>query len=123
MKSCSKCGTTEDKQAFVKGRNRCKLCYNKYFYSKRNKRRTVVNELKRNKPCHDCGKSFHPIAMDYDHINPAEKEDDVAMLIDLCVSMKRITDEIAKCELVCANCHRIRTFIRAHGLEEYEQTK
>lgn len=122
MKICLDCGTTEDKSPFIKNKNKCKVCANKYHYSKIRKRRKMVNELKRNKPCLDCGKNYHPIAMDFDHIG-SDKEDDITSLIERCVSQERIISEIAKCELVCANCHRIRTFIRLHGLEEYELTK
>lgn len=57
-------------------------------------------------PCADCGGSFHTEAMDFDHVR-SPKLDRVANMW----RYARITvlAEIAKCDLVCANCHRIRT--------------
>ena len=44
--------------------------------------------------------------MDFDHIR-GKKLHNVAWLVN--VSERRLLEEIAKCDLVCANCHRIRT--------------
>jgi hypothetical protein len=77
------------------------------------KREFVVwyEALKADRPCADCGGSFPPAAMQWDHLPGAEKVADVANLMRrLC--KRRILDEIAKCELVCANCHAIRTVSR-----------
>lgn len=71
------------------------------------KRRALVQDLKK-KSCMDCGNSFPPVCMDFDHRNPAEKIDQISELIAR-VSLKRLLEEIAKCDLICANCHRIRT--------------
>jgi hypothetical protein len=67
-----------------------------------------VNELKSG-PCIDCGLSFHPAAMDFDHLG--DKLGNVSRLINR-ASWARIEQEIAKCDLVCSNCHRIRTYNR-----------
>ena len=69
------------------------------------KRRTLINTLK-NKLCADCKGKFPPECMDFDHVR-GEKSFNLA--IALTHSMKRILNEVAKCDLVCANCHRIRT--------------
>lgn len=66
-------------------------------------------ELK-DKPCMDCGIKYPPYVMEYDHISN-DKLDSIANLLQK-ASWQRILDEIAKCELVCANCHRIRTYKR-----------
>lgn len=68
-----------------------------------------LNALKEASPCVDCGVSYPYYVMDYDHVG--EKVMDVNRLINNC-SYKRIEQEIAQCELVCANCHRIRTHKR-----------
>jgi len=57
-------------------------------------------------PCLDCGGCFQPVAMDFDHIR-GEKIATVAQMRSM--PWARALLEIAKCELVCANCHRIRT--------------
>lgn len=71
-------------------------------------RREYIKKYK-NKPCADCKGIFNPIAMDFDHVN-GKKIFGVARMVSF--SKKRLDDEIAKCEVVCANCHRIRTFKR-----------
>jgi hypothetical protein len=47
--------------------------------------------------------------MDFDHLPGFEKSKGVARLVNMRVPDQRVIDEVAKCELVCANCHRIRT--------------
>lgn len=71
--------------------------------------RLWLNKLKESTPCVDC-KVFYPYyVMDFDHLG--DKTSNISRLINTC-SMKQINAEIAKCELVCSNCHRIRTFKR-----------
>ena len=57
-------------------------------------------------PCRDCGLKFSPVAMDFDHVRGVK----VATVSQMnSFSWGRIIVELAKCDLVCANCHRIRT--------------
>lgn len=58
-------------------------------------------------PCVDCGKSYPPRAMDFDHLS--DKRFQVANMVRAKSTKGVILREVAKCELVCANCHRIRT--------------
>lgn len=60
--------------------------------------------------CLDCGKSLPPVAMDFDHVNDDKRES----VAGLCGGLNRtgVFREVAKCELVCANCHRVRTHKR-----------
>lgn len=75
----------------------------------RRERREFLHKLK-NKPCADCGNVFPPYVMDFHHVEPETKEASVATLIHANVATtERITAEVAKCILLCANCHRIRT--------------
>lgn len=69
------------------------------------KKRKIIREAK-NVPCTDCGKRYPYYVMDFDHIR-GEKVNDIACLITSSVEV--IKKEIAKCEVVCANCHRERT--------------
>jgi hypothetical protein len=66
----------------------------------------------RDRPCADCGLRFPPAAMDFDHREPAEKRSGVTRMIGR-AGTTRILEEAAKCDIVCANCHRLRTFRRA----------
>lgn len=71
-------------------------------------KRPFFNELK-NKPCLDCKNSFPPECMDFDHVR-GEKVANPGNMFTW--SQESILAEIAKCDLVCSNCHRIRTFKR-----------
>lgn len=62
-------------------------------------------------PCMDCGGSFPIICMDFDHVR-GEKVGNVADLVKKNKPFDVILAEIAKCDVVCANCHRIRTAAR-----------
>ena len=68
--------------------------------------------LKDNQPCADCGVRWPYYVLDYDHLPGSEKEISLARVIEQGWGKTRILKEIAKCELVCANCHRIRTHKR-----------
>jgi len=59
-------------------------------------------------PCQDCGGCFPPECMDFDHRDGETKFFGVAAG-KLRFGLPTIAAEIAKCDLVCANCHRIRT--------------
>lgn len=72
--------------------------------------RAYTSKLKAETPCSDCGISYPPYVMDFDHIG-----DDKVMAVSKIVqySRERLIAEIAKCEVVCSNCHRIRTHLRS----------
>ena len=67
--------------------------------------------LKAERPCTDCGLEFHPVAMHWDHLPGQEKSADLAFLARR-GSRRRVLEEIEKCELVCANCHAVRSLLR-----------
>ena len=52
----------------------------------------------------DCGMSYQPEVMDYDHLPIYKKERSISE----CQTITKVKQEIVKCELVCAVCHRIR---------------
>jgi hypothetical protein len=72
-----------------------------------------VNELKR-RPCTDCGVRYPPFVMDFDHVS-GEKLDDICTMQRRMMSWDTILAEVAKCDLVCSNCHRSRTYFRRMG--------
>jgi len=61
-------------------------------------------------PCMDCGNKYPPCVMDFDHRNPKEKKFNIATGTHR--SLRLVQEEIDKCDVVCANCHRIRTYGR-----------
>ena len=79
---------------------------NKRNYPERERRKALVDGFK-NKPCLDCGNKFKTWQMDFDHLK--DKRNSISKLILNSVSDEEIVNEIEKCELVCVNCHRMRT--------------
>lgn len=69
-----------------------------------------LNEIK-SRPCMDCGHSFDPICMDFDHVR-GKKSFSLSAAVRDGFSKKRMLAEIEKYEIVCSNCHRVRTHKR-----------
>ena len=71
----------------------------------------IVSDLKRKSPCADCKQFYNPWQMDYDHREGSTKLYHVSGLINY-GNLEAVLTEIAKCDLVCSNCHRNRTHER-----------
>lgn len=71
-----------------------------------------IDTYKSKIPCMDCGILYPPYVMDFDHRNGKDKLKEVSKLVNNMLSIENIMKEIEKCDLVCANCHRIRTHKR-----------
>jgi hypothetical protein len=71
------------------------------------KKRAVIDRYKRIIGCADCGYNRDSAALEFDHLPGFEKSANVASL--MYASWDRIKEEIVKCEVVCSNCHAIRT--------------
>jgi len=69
-----------------------------------------IRSLKEKTPCMDCKEYYPYYVMDFDHVR-GKKHANVMELIPT-LSKKKIDEEIAKCEIVCSNCHRERTHFR-----------
>jgi hypothetical protein len=72
------------------------------------KHRQMVIEHLRANPCVDCGES-DPVVLEFDHRDPAEKLFCIGGALRQTWSWQKIEDEMAKCDVRCANCHRRRT--------------
>lgn len=89
--------------------DRAKSIAKKSSLKLRIRNKQIIIEAK-SKPCMDCGKSYPYYVMDLDHRPGEIKEFAIARHV-LC-SVERLLAEIAKCDAVCSNCHRVRTFKR-----------
>lgn len=69
-----------------------------------------IREYKERHPCVDCKIQYPYYVMDFDHVR-GRKHKNVMELVPT-LSKKKVDEEIAKCEVVCSNCHRIREYIR-----------
>ena len=62
------------------------------------------------KLCMDCSGKFPPYVMDYDHRDPTTKICNPCEIFTKGWGLKKVQEELDKCDLICANCHRERTF-------------
>ena len=135
MKKCSLCHEEKDESLFNKKDKKrlqpyCRPCDNKksreryaikgvehskivYERTKRVRAemREFVNKIKETTPCADCGNYFPPYVLDHDHVE-GDKVANIAKIVSQGLGMKKLTKELKKCEVVCSNCHRIRTHAR-----------
>ena len=103
----------------------CRECFRAYYLERREHHRRRSNELKARRvtearafvtahlqahPCADCGEA-DTIVLECDHVGP--KRTHVSTLVRRGVRLDVLAGEIARCEVVCANCHRRRTAKRA----------
>lgn len=86
----------------------CKSCNILRAKKHYNKIRKFIAKQK-NYPCMDCGNNYPSVCMDFDHRDPKNKIAGVSTMVHYKKSV--ILAEIAKCDLICSNCHRIRTWL------------
>lgn len=100
-----------------KGIRHCKACQRqrqpKHDITRNSKRRAFIAEIK-DVPCVDCGHRFHHCAMDFDHVRGV-KSFNIAQQLNHRTLDEIIEEIVSKCEVVCANCHRVREWKKKHG--------
>lgn len=136
-KICTICKEFKPRSEFNKNKttgdglnNLCRVCSNarskKYYQDNKEHHKHNINirnkaTIKKNQqklfdyfkenPCVDCGIA-NPIVLEFDHIDGSTKFKEVSRMIGDGYSWLKIQDEISKCDVRCANCHRIRTSIQ-----------
>jgi len=129
QKKCSRCELELPLTEYTRNSSRkdglnsaCKRCHkvyrdnhyakNKGYYIAKAKRfdRKVKEEIRRRKekPCADCGKQYPYYVMQFDHL--AEKSFEISLGFKY--GKEKLEAELAKCDVVCANCHAERTHQR-----------
>lgn len=128
---CTKCHKTKRLSAFgwkqrgTKRHSWCKLCHSEYAKNHyiNNKNDYKIRKLKSQKrlrqdlrvfianyltqhPCVDC-KESDIVVLDFDHFK--NKSCNISYMIQNTASISRLNEEIAKCNVRCANCHRRKT--------------
>ena len=121
-KKCTKCGRILPITEFnwrnkAKGtrRSECKYCHSDYMKQKYQEKKNIVQEIKSSCSCAKCGES-RGYVLDFHHINPSEKDNTIARLTSNNYKLEKVYDEIKKCIVLCANCHR-----EFHYLQERNQ--
>lgn len=121
IKKCSICGKELPITDFAfrnksKGtfRTECKKCHSQYVANQYLERKQLVNKIKSEKGCAKCGEK-RSYVLDFHHLDPNEKDYNVARITSNSTKIETIKKEIEKCVVLCANCHR-----EFHYLEEKE---
>jgi len=88
-------------------KNKERLRQKKKIYCKnhRLRRKEWFATVKGSLSCEVCGESRY-YCLDFHHTNPKDKEFNIGDMVERNYSKKRILEEIAKCTVLCANCHR-----------------
>lgn len=82
------------------------------YFAQARKRNCQLDDLinsQKNRPCTDCKNSYPPFVMDFDHLGHEKKIFNISHMRRHKMSFDKIKAEILKCEVVCSNCHRIRS--------------
>lgn len=121
-KICTSClielPTFNFKMRWSKGRQagtrqaQCNRClYVKYTRPTVERKMKKIHEYQIKKGCADCGYNKHPAALEFDHVIGTKKLFNIGEEIGN-KSREALWAEIAKCDVVCATCHAIRTATR-----------
>lgn len=76
-------------------------------------RRTIMeflSQYKEDRGCMDCGEMYPYFILQFDHVNG--KDFQISNHSRHTGSLEKIKQEVEKCEVVCGNCHALRTYIR-----------
>lgn len=84
------------------------------FIRRRREQMDLLDRIRR-LPCSDCHESFPTCAMEFDHRVDISKLGNVSRMAGY-VKIATLLEEIAKCDIVCTNCHRVRTFTRREAV-------
>ena len=79
------------------------------------RRAEMIDSTKIRLGCADCGYRAHPAALHFDHLPGCNKVAAISQLRYGNCPLEKLEREVAKCEVVCANCHAIRTVTRRGG--------
>lgn len=112
-KKCKSCFEEKDSEEFYKGKSRCKDCVIGASAVTKGLVKAYKWVVKARSTCVDCGER-NPMVLDFDHIDGADKKNSVARIY---TSIKAVREEMKKCEVRCANCHRVKT-ARTHNWYE-----
>jgi hypothetical protein len=71
-------------------------------------------QYKEDKGCADCGLKFPHYVLEFDHLPGQKKVDNVYRVLKK-YGVESAWQEVAKCDVVCANCHKVRTYERENS--------
>ena len=86
-------------------RSECKYCHTAFMKQIYDDKKSFVANIKAHIRCQKCGEK-REYTLDFHHIDPNEKESDIVRMTSNKYRIDKVLDEIAKCIVLCANCHR-----------------
>lgn len=86
-------------------RSECKYCHTKYMKDIYKSKKEIVSKIKSQMKCQKCGEN-KDYMLDFHHLDPKEKENTVGRMTSNNYRIDKVLDEIKKCIVFCANCHR-----------------
>ena len=92
--------------------------------SRASKKRKLIQQVKQDAICVDCGEDYPYWIMEFDHLG--DKSFNIGSTKELGdKTYEQLIAEIAKCDIVCSNCHKNRTYLRrtAHGADALDLTE
>jgi hypothetical protein len=111
------CGAVAIAKYRGRGDPLCARCYYRTNAASKGSRyrrgvREYVISVKSKARCADCGGKFPPVCMHFDHV--PERGQKLFNIGNSNYALEVTKAEMAKCDIVCANCHAIRTWNRKH---------
>ncbi len=94
--------------AFKRAREQSKAAIKEWQKYRVIKRREFIDAFKLQKGCCLCGYNEHPVALDFDHLEPKDKKFTIGTKY-IQAKEEDLLKEIQKCRILCANCHRVET--------------
>jgi len=113
-KHCKECQKLLRRKSYQKNREYFLNYQKTHFKQWRKERKDFIKKYKEKKPCVDCKQIYPHYVMDFDHLPEFKKEIKIGSR-GFYHSEDVLVKEFEKCELVCSNCHRIRTWKRKNG--------
>ena len=86
-------------------RSECKYCHTLFMRNNYKEKRQIVEDIKTGQCCQKCGDD-RGYVLDFHHLDPSVKEHTVARMISNNYRLDYTLQEIEKCVVLCANCHR-----------------
>lgn len=87
----------------------------RYRQEQRRRSRDYVRMYLKTHPCLDC-KESDPIVLDFDHRDPSTKYRSISQIIAHNLGINKLIEEIEKCDVRCANCHRRKHYKETHNI-------
>lgn len=105
---CRGCLSNRSKKYYSLNKKECINRTSKKRNQRISKNRKYIFEFLKDKRCVDCGET-NILTLEFDHVDPSLKKYSVSWIMCQGLSLDKLKEEVNKCEIRCANCHKIRT--------------